>query len=48
MSAFSQRAGVCAVASKNPAVAEQGRGMLMEHFCPWHFLFAFQSVQTFV
>lgn len=32
---------LCMVVSTNPNLAETRRGMFVERFCPWHFLFAF-------
>lgn len=36
------------VVSTNPNLAEMRRGMFVQRFCSWHFLFAFSSVQTSV
>lgn len=43
---LSAQGWVCMVVSTNPNLAEARRGMFVECFCPWHFLFAFSSAQT--
>lgn len=45
---LSAQGWVCMVVSTNPNLVETRRGMFVERFCPWHFLFAFSSVQTSV
>lgn len=45
---LSAQGWVCMVVSTNLNLAEMRRGMFVERFCPWHFLFAFSSVQTSV